>query len=75
MPGMMDTVLNLGLEDEVAKNFREEINNQRIVYDYLHVLFLLCCEQYITAINCCQLLYTVYFKKIKKNGNLSVCYR
>ena len=33
MPGMMDTVLNLGLNDEVAKNFSEKINNPRFVYD------------------------------------------
>ena len=33
MPGMMDTVLNLGLNDEVAKNFSEKIKNPRFVYD------------------------------------------
>ena len=33
MPGMMDTVLNLGLNDEVAKSFSERINNKRFVYD------------------------------------------
>ena len=33
MPGMMDTVLNLGLNDEVAKSFSEIINNKRFVYD------------------------------------------
>ena len=33
MPGMMDTVLNLGLNDEVAKHFSERINNPRFVYD------------------------------------------
>ena len=33
MPGMMDTVLNLGLNDAVAKNFSEKINNPRFVYD------------------------------------------
>ncbi len=33
MPGMMDTVLNLGLNDEVAKSFSEKINNPRFVYD------------------------------------------
>ena len=33
MPGMMDTVLNLGLNDEVAKHFSEKINNPRFVYD------------------------------------------
>ena len=33
MPGMMDTVLNLGLNDEVAKGFSETTNNPRFVYD------------------------------------------
>ena len=33
MPGMMDTVLNLGLNDEVAKHFSEKIDNPRFVYD------------------------------------------
>ncbi len=33
MPGMMDTVLNLGLNDEVAKGFVEATNNPRFVYD------------------------------------------
>lgn len=33
MPGMMDTVLNLGLNDEVAKGFIEITNNPRFVYD------------------------------------------
>ena len=33
MPGMMDTVLNLGLNDEVASKFSEKIGNPRFVYD------------------------------------------
>ena len=33
MPGMMDTVLNLGMTDEVAKGFAEATNNPRFVYD------------------------------------------
>ena len=33
MPGMMDTVLNLGLNDEVCKSFTEITNNKRFVYD------------------------------------------
>jgi len=33
MPGMMDTVLNLGLNDEVAKGFAEVTQNPRFVYD------------------------------------------
>lgn len=33
MPGMMDTVLNLGLTDEVAKEFAASTGNDRFVYD------------------------------------------
>lgn len=33
MPGMMDTVLNLGLNDEVAKGFAASTNNPRFAYD------------------------------------------
>ncbi len=33
MPGMMDTVLNLGLNDEVAVGFTEATENKRFVYD------------------------------------------
>ena len=33
MPGMMDTVLNLGLNDEVCVSFAEATKNERFVYD------------------------------------------
>jgi len=33
MPGMMDTVLNLGLNDEVAKGLAEATGNPRFAYD------------------------------------------
>lgn len=33
MPGMMDTVLNLGLNDEVCKNFAIATKNKRFAYD------------------------------------------
>ncbi len=33
MPGMMDTVLNLGLTDKVAEGFSKTTNNPRFVYD------------------------------------------
>ena len=33
MPGMMDTVLNLGLNDIVAENLAKETNNKRFAYD------------------------------------------
>ena len=33
MPGMMDTILNLGLNDEIASNYSKKINNPRFIYD------------------------------------------
>ncbi len=33
MPGMMDTILNLGLNDEVAEGLVEKTNNPHFVYD------------------------------------------
>ncbi|MBP6086806.1 MAG: pyruvate, phosphate dikinase [Pelolinea sp.] len=33
MPGMMDTVLNIGLNDETAKGMVAKTNNERFVYD------------------------------------------
>ena len=33
MPGMMDTILNLGLNDETAKGLAELTQNERFVYD------------------------------------------
>ncbi|MBQ9823985.1 MAG: pyruvate, phosphate dikinase [Solobacterium sp.] len=33
MPGMMDTILNLGINDEVAATMAEASNNPRFVYD------------------------------------------
>ncbi len=33
MPGMMDTILNLGLNDEVAQGMCEKTNNPHFVYD------------------------------------------
>ena len=33
MPGMMDTILNLGLNDEVVEAFAQKTNNPRFAYD------------------------------------------
>ena len=33
MPGMMDTILNLGLNDEVVERFAAKTNNRRFAYD------------------------------------------
>lgn len=41
MPGMMDTVLNLGLNDEVAEYYAKSINNKRFVYDSYRRLIMM----------------------------------
>ncbi len=42
MPGMMDTVLNLGLNDEIVESLIEKTGNQRFVYDsYRRFLMML----------------------------------
>lgn len=41
MPGMMDTVLNIGLNDEVASAFAEVTNNTRFVYDSYRRLIMM----------------------------------
>ncbi len=33
MPGMMDTILNLGLNDEAVEGFAKKTNNERFAYD------------------------------------------
>ena len=33
MPGMMDTILNLGLNDDVVESFAQKTNNPRFAYD------------------------------------------
>jgi pyruvate, orthophosphate dikinase len=33
MPGMMDTILNLGMNDEVAESLAKITNNHRFAYD------------------------------------------
>ena len=33
MPGMMDTILNLGLNDEIAKEYAKHYNDKRFIYD------------------------------------------
>jgi len=41
MPGMMDTILNLGLNDEVAKGMAKKSGNSRFVYDSYRRLILM----------------------------------
>lgn len=33
MPGMMDTILNLGLNDEAVEGFAKKTGNPRFAYD------------------------------------------
>lgn len=41
MPGMMDTILNLGMNDEIAKNMAKKSGNTRFVYDsYRRLIFM-----------------------------------
>ncbi len=41
MPGMMDTILNLGLNDDIALSFTEITNNKRFVYDSYRRLIMM----------------------------------
>ena len=41
MPGMMDTVLNLGLNDEVAKSFSDNEEHKRFIYDSYRRLIMM----------------------------------
>ena len=41
MPGMMDTILNLGLNDEVAETLIRITNNKRFVYDSYRRLIMM----------------------------------
>ena len=41
MPGMMDTILNLGLNDKIAEVFAIKTNNERFVYDSYRRLILM----------------------------------
>ena len=43
MPGMMDTVLNLGLNDQTVESLAKKTNNPRLAYDsYRRFLMMLC---------------------------------
>ncbi len=44
MPGMMDTILNLGLNDEVAASLSEVMQNKRFVYDSYRRLIIMFCD-------------------------------
>ena len=41
MPGMMDTILNLGLNDDIAKSLLAKTKNKRFVYDSYRRLILM----------------------------------
>lgn len=44
MPGMMDTILNLGLNDETAEGMIRLTNNPRFVYDAYRRLIMMFCD-------------------------------
>ena len=44
MPGMMDTILNLGLNDEVATSLSATMQNKRFVYDSYRRLIMMFCD-------------------------------
>lgn len=44
MPGMMDTILNLGLNDEVAASLSATMQNKRFVYDSYRRLIMMFCD-------------------------------
>ncbi len=44
MPGMMDTILNLGLNDEVAVSLSATMQNKRFVYDSYRRLIMMFCD-------------------------------
>lgn len=44
MPGMMDTILNLGLNDEVAASLSDSMQNKRFVYDSYRRLIMMFCD-------------------------------
>ena len=48
MPGMMDTILNLGLNDQAVEGLAKKTNNPRFAYD--------CYRRFIQMYSC--LLYT-----------------
>lgn len=39
MPGMMDTILNLGLNDEVVEGLARKTGNERFAYDSYRRLY------------------------------------
>ena len=44
MPGMMDTILNLGLNDDVAASLSAAMQNKRFVYDSYRRLIMMFCD-------------------------------
>lgn len=66
MPGMMDTVLNLGLNDEVASSFANKINNYKFVYD-LYKRFVQMFSDVVYEID--KNIFDDKFDEIKKKHN------
>lgn len=68
MPGMMDTILNLGMNDDVAKSLAIKTNNSRFAYDsYRRFL-----EMYGNVVlDISSYLFEEIFDKHKENNNFS----
>lgn len=69
MPGMMDTVLNLGINDEVANALIKKTNNERFVYD--------CYRRFIqmfsdVVMNLPKTSFEGLFDKIKEEKNVKL---
>ena len=68
MPGMMDTVLNLGMTDSVALGFSEITNNKRFVYDSYRRFIQMFAD---VVMNFPKSSFEQLFDKIKEEKNVS----
>lgn len=69
MPGMLDTILNLGMNDEVAEGFSKQIDDERFVYDSYRRFI----EMYADVVmNFPREEFVNIFDKIKKEKNIEL---
>ena len=69
MPGMMDTILNLGLNDEIVESLIKKTNNKRFVLDSYRRLI----EMYSDVVmNINMSNFNKIFDSIKQNNNISL---
>lgn len=69
MPGMMDTILNLGMNDKVAESFSEITNNPRFVYDSYRRLIQMFAD---VVMNFPKSSFEHLFDKIKEEKGVSL---